>query len=68
MKIHAALHNDRHSGFEFYPVNNSKIYCSARIWSVHQFFHFSQVATSPGLYLCAAKSHVKVLLTQQGYL
>lgn len=32
------------------------------------FFHFCQVTTSLSLYLCTAKSHVKVLLPQQGYL
>lgn len=68
MAIHAALQSDRHSGFGFFPVNMSKKYCSAKIWSMHQFFHFYQVTTFPALHLCAAKSHVKVVLPQRGYL
>lgn len=63
--IHVALQNDRHSGFGFLPVNTSKKYCSSRIWCTHHFFHFCLVTS---LYFFAAKSHVKAVLPQQGYL
>lgn len=73
MSAHAALQDDRHSGFGvFFLANTSKKPAAAvqgfDVCTFFFFFHFCQVIISPSLYLCAAKSHMKVVLPQQGYL
>lgn len=51
--------------FQLIPPKNTAVE-GFGLWT--NFFCFCQVTTSPSLYLCTAKSHVKVVLPQQGYL